>query len=166
MDEPTSEELHNFVMPEVVVGTPVTYYPTGMIEGSDVRVGFIIRISRSGRNVVVRTADGGHFESVRHIDDPKLKLNVDHREAGAWDFTAFHKAELVERKKIMGRLDKLEGKKAAAPLALESIEEPYSSLRAKAIELGIEFKGNPKRQWLEIKVTEYESREQEIEVNA
>jgi len=105
MDAPTNEELHNFIMPEVVVGTPVAYYPTGMIEGSDVRVGFIIRISRSGRNVVVRTAEGGHFESVRHIDDPKLKLNVDHREAGAWDFTAFHKAELVERRDINSRLN-------------------------------------------------------------
>ena len=166
MDAPTNEELHNFKMPEVVVGTPVTYYPTGMIEGSDVRVGFIIRVSRSGRNVVVRTADGGHFESVRHIDDPKLKLNVDHREAGAWDFTAFHKGELVERQEIMGRLDKLEGRKSATPPAPEKIEEPYSNLRAKAIELGIEFKGNPKRQWLEIKVAEYENQPQEQEVNA
>ena len=166
MDAPTNEELHNFKMPEVVIGTPVTYYPTGMTEGSDVRVGFIIRVSRSGRNVVVRTADGGHFESVRHIDDPKLRLNADHREAGAWDFTAFHKAELVERKKIVGRLDKLEGRKSAKPPAPEKIEEPYSNLRARAIELGIEFKGNPKRQWLEIKVAEYESQPQEQEVNA
>ena len=166
MDAPTNEELHNFKMPEVVVGTPVTYYPTGMIEGSDVRVGFIIRVSRSGRNVVVRTADGGHFESVRHIDDPKLKLNVDHREAGAWDFTAFHKGELVERQEIMGRLDKLEGRKSATPPAPEKIEEPYSNLRARAIELGIEFKGNPKRQWLEIKVVEHENQAQEQEVNA
>ena len=166
MDAPTNEEIYNFVMPEVVVGTPVTYYPTGMIEGSDVRVGFIIRISRSGRNVVVRTADGGHFESVRHLDDPKLKLNADHREAGAWDFTAFHKAELVERQEIISRLDRLEGRKSVGPPALETIEEPYSDLRIRAIELGIEFKGNPKRQWLEIKVAEYESREQEIEVNA
>mgnify|MGYP005820705815 FL=1 len=166
MDAPTNEELHNFVMPEVVVGTPVTYYPTGMLEGSDVRVGFIIRISRSGRNVVVRTADGGHFESVRHIDDPKLKLNADHREAGAWDFTAFHKAELIERQEIVSRLDRLEGRKSASPPAPETIEEPYSNLRARAIELGIEFKGNPKRQWLEIKVAEYESQPQEQEVNA
>jgi hypothetical protein len=166
MDAPTNEELHNFIMPEVVVGTPVAYYPTGMIEGSDVRVGFIIRISRSGRNVVVRTAEGGHFESVRHLDDPKLKLNVDHREAGAWDFTAFHKAELVERRDIKSRLNRLEGRKSATPPAPEKIEEPYSNLRAKAIELGIEFKGNPKRQWLEIKVAEYENRKQEHEVNA
>ena len=166
MDAPTNEELHNFVMPEVVVGTPVTYYPTGMIEGSDVRVGFIIRISRSGRNVVVRTADGGHFESVRHIDDPKLKLNVDHREAGAWDFTEFHKAELVERQGIESRLDRLEGRKTTSPPAPEMIEEPYSCLRSRAIELGIEFKGNPKRQWLEVKVVEHENRTQEHEVNA
>jgi hypothetical protein len=166
MDDPTNEELHNFVMPEVVVGTPVTYYPTGMLEGSDVRVGFIIRISRSGRNVVVRTADGGHFESVRHIDDPKLKLNVDHREAGAWDFPEFHKAALVERQGIEIRLDRLEGRESTSPPAPETIEEPYSSLRSRAIELGIEFKGNPKRQWLEIKVAEYENQPQEQEVNA
>jgi hypothetical protein len=166
MDTPTNEELHNFKMPEVVVGTPITYYPTGMTEGSDVRVGFIIRVSPSGRNVVVRTADGGHYESVRHIDDPKLRLNADHREAGAWDFTAFHKAELVERQEIIGRLDRLEGRKSAKPPAPEKIEEPYSNLRAKAIELGIEFKGNPKRQWLEVKVAEYENRTQEHEVNA
>lgn len=166
MNVPTLEEIQSFNMPSVCVGTPVEFYTTGTREGTEPRIGFVLRISRSGRNVVVRTAEGGHFDAVRHIADPKLQLNADQRENGAWDFTEFYKAELEERRNVMERLEALEGtgpapeNKIAAIVNIpeepesETVEKTYSGLRERAIELGIEFKGNPKRKWLEIKIGE------------
>jgi|TARA_R100000808_G_C2154923_1_gene166444 hypothetical protein len=166
MNVPTLEEIQSFQMPSVQVGTPVEFYITGTREGTEPRIGFVLRISRSGRNVVIRTADGGHFDAVRHIADPKLQLNADQRENGAWDFTEFYKSELEERRNILERLEALEGtgptpqNKIVAPAEIpqevesETVEETYSGLRERAMELGIEFKGNPKRKWLEMKIGE------------
>ena len=155
----TVSNTENFEMPEVVIGTPVTFYATGMVEGTEPRIGFVVRMSRSGRNLVLRAAGGGYYESVRHIDDPKLKINSDHRENGAWDFTEYHKdtklaaAELAERLNrieevmVIGKVEEKVDKTSTEPK-----EVSYKSLRDQALELGIEFKGNPKRQWLEEKV--------------
>lgn len=166
---PTQEELQSYTMPEVEIGTPVTFYANGLKEGTEPRIGFILRISRSGRNVVIRTASGGHHESVRHIDDPKLQLNSDHRENGGWDFTGYHKQELKDREEIKARLSALEFSATKNTVrrkksADSTTEETYGSLRKRALGLGIEFKGNPKRQWLEQKVQEFESEASEATV--
>lgn len=156
----TVSDTENFEMPEVAIGTPVTFYATGMVEGTEPRIGFVVRMSRSGRNLVLRAAGGGYYESVRHIDDPKLKINADHRENGAWDFTEYHKDTLMAAKALAKRLNRIEEvmglsgptEEKAEKKPAEPQEVSYKSLREKALELGIEFKGNPKRQWLEEKV--------------
>ena len=161
----TVPNTENFEMPEVVIGTPVTFYANGMVEGTEPRIGFVVKMSRSGRNLVLRAAGGGYYESVRHIDDPKLKINSDHRENGAWDFTEYHKDALMSAKALSKRLSRIEEvmglsgpikAKATNPdgekVSAKPQEVSYKSLRDQALELGIEFKGNPKRQWLEEKV--------------
>lgn len=156
----TVPNTENFEMPEVVIGTPVTFYATGMVAGTEPRIGFVVKMSRSGRNLVLRAAGGGYYESVRHIDDPKLKINADHRENGAWDFTEYHKDSLMSAKALAKRLNRIEEvmglggpiEEKAEKVSAEPQEVSYKSLREQALELGIEFKGNPKRQWLEEKV--------------
>ena len=156
----TVSNTETFEMPEVAIGTPVTFYTTGMVAGTEPRIGFVVRMSRSGRNLVLRAAGGGYYESVRHIDDPKLKINSDHRENGAWDFTEYHKDTLMAAKALAKRLNRIEEvmglsgptEEKAEKKPAEPQEVSYKSLREKALELGIEFKGNPKRQWLEEKV--------------
>jgi len=156
----TVSNTETFEMPEVVIGTPVTFYTTGMVSGTEPRIGFVVRMSRSGRNLVLRAAGGGYYESVRHIDDPKLKINSDHRENGAWDFTEYHKDALMSAKALAKRLNRIEEvmglsgpiEEKAEKKPAEPQEVSYKSLREQALELGIEFKGNPKRQWLEEKV--------------
>ena len=159
----TVSNTETFEMPEVVIGTPVTFYTTGMVEGTEPRIGFVVRMSRSGRNLVLRAAGGGYYESVRHIDDPKLKINADHRENGAWDFTEYHKDTLMAAKALAKRLNRIEEvmglsgpieekEEKAEKVSAKPQEVSYKSLREQALELGIEFKGNPKRQWLEAKV--------------
>jgi hypothetical protein len=156
----TVSNTETFEMPEVVIGTPVTFYANGMVEGTEPRIGFVVKMSRSGRNLVLRAAGGGYYESVRHIDDPKLKINSDHRENGAWDFTEYHKDALMSAKALAKRLNRIEEvmglggpiEEKAEKVSAEPQEVSYKSLREQALELGIEFKGNPKRQWLEDKV--------------
>ena len=162
----TVPNTEHFEMPEVAIGTPVTFYANGMVEGTEPRIGFVVRLSRSGRNLVLRAAGGGYYESVRHIDDPKLLLNSDHRENGAWDFTEYHKSVEIASKMLAKRLSRIEEvMNIGGPVAEEVVkEEPlepaeteveisYKDLKDKAMELGIEFKGNPKRQWLEDQVS-------------
>ena len=154
-DVPTQDEINGFEMPDVALGTPVTFYLNGLRDGTEPRIGFVLRISRSGRNVVIRTAEGGHYESVRHINDPKLRINSDHRENGAWDFTDFHKAEEKKRQLIDARIAALEHSatdKIIKSASTSKKEVTYSELREQALSLGIEFKGNPKRKWLEQEV--------------
>ena len=156
----TVSNTETFEMPEVVIGTPVTFYTTGMVAGTEPRIGFVVRMSRSGRNLVLRAAGGGYYESVRHIDDPKLKINSDHRENGAWDFTEYHKETKLAAATLDERLSRIEDVMGVGKPIEEKVEKEatkpqevkYKSLRDQALELGIEFKGNPKRQWLEEKV--------------
>jgi len=156
----TVSNTETFEMPEVAIGTPVTFYTTGMVAGTEPRIGFVVRMSRSGRNLVLRAAGGGYYESVRHIDDPKLKINSDHRENGAWDFTEYHKSNEIAARALSKRLNRIEEvmgiggatEEKAEKKTAETQEVSYKTLREQALELGIEFKGNPKRQWLEEKV--------------
>jgi|TARA_R110000824_G_scaffold180900_4_gene361504 hypothetical protein len=161
-ETPTQEEVLLFEMPDVDVGTPVEYYPNAVLNSGEPRLGFVVRISRTGRNVVIRTSDGGWFDAVRHIDDPKLQLNQDMRENGAWGRTEYDKELSKRLNTIEDRLasmqssvdfvsKRLTGKSVSLPAAEKT---PYHELREKAIGLGIIFKGNPKRGWLEETVKE------------
>jgi len=96
---------------------------------------------------MLRTSDGQIFDAVRHLEDPKLRINVEHRENGAWDYTDHYKKELAAREDLGNRLARLEDL-----VDSQKGTGSYRSLRQKAIDLGIEFKGNPKRGWLEEKV--------------
>lgn len=102
-------DIYKFDMPEVRIGTPVVFYATGQVVGHPM-LGFVVRISRTGRTIMIRTSDGRVFEGARHCDDPKLEMSVDIRESGCWDFTPEwkrHEAEMVE---IKARLSALESK--------------------------------------------------------
>ena len=44
-DVPTQDEINGFEMPDVVLGTPVTFYLNGLRDGTEPRIGFVLRIS-------------------------------------------------------------------------------------------------------------------------
>lgn len=78
------EAINAFEMPEVRRGATVLYYSSGLRDRHQ-SIGTVMRVG--ARSVMVKTAEGHIKEAVRHIDDPKLTLNSDQRESGAWDFT-------------------------------------------------------------------------------
>lgn len=94
---PTDEEINAFVAPEVMIGQPVVFYPMAQINSRRPSMGTVIWIGQNNRIVDILEVDqhGKTLvrECVRHVDDPKLKLNEDQRENGAWDFTPHSKAE-------------------------------------------------------------------------
>ena len=96
----------DFFMPEVELGTPVFYFPFHNLNAG--RLGFVVEVSRTGRNVTIKAPSGATWDSVRHVEDPKLSWNSDHREGGSWDFTDEHKRLEKERHEIKARLDALE----------------------------------------------------------
>lgn len=108
MERPTSEEITEFTMPEALQGTEVSFYKNGMAEGRPPELGTIVRVHNSRRTVTIQIAGGTIQQSVRHLDDPKLRINSDHRENGAWDFTPEYKRREREVLEINQRLARLE----------------------------------------------------------
>lgn len=160
----SQEQIMNFQMPRVRHGELVAWYPTGTRSQAP-EVAQVFRVS--GRNVHLVTATKGVKEAVRHIDDPKLKLNSDQREMGAWDFTEAAKEnaqrleELEDEVRLMRRqistLIAAQQKKQASPKKAGGGLRKYQSLRNRALELGIEFEGNPPTTWLEEQIAAKES---------
>src|SRR5688572_8889207 len=89
-------EIDAFEMPRPCMGQCVAWYPSGTRLNSE--IAFITRVSK--KNVELQRASGTYMTAVRHIDDPKLQLNEDQRESGAWDFTEQDKKQLVNEKRI------------------------------------------------------------------
>lgn len=154
MSTVTQEEIQSFVMPSVKLGLAVSWFANGLRSGP-YQVAFVIRVSH--RNVHLVTATRGIFEAVRHIDDPKLQLNADQRESGAWDFTDDHKYRIQEMTKLTERVGRIE--RAVATL-LKKMEKPktqrksspglsdYRRLRQQVVDAGIPVKGKPSKSWL------------------
>ena len=85
-----SDEARNFVAPIPDDTQFVRWYATGDPDrGGPADVALICRVDKRMVSLVVMTGNhrGKRFDSVRHISDPKLTINSDHRIDGAWDFT-------------------------------------------------------------------------------
>ncbi len=110
--EPTKAEIDSFVAPEVLVGQDVLYYPMANVNSRKPSMGKIIWTGQNQRIVNILEVDAyGRTlvrECVRYITDPKLKLNEDQREFGAWDYTPFYKRECEIRDDIEERIASVE----------------------------------------------------------
>ena len=100
------ELAREFVMPKVELGTAVFFYPNHNL--THPHLAWIVNIGKTGKNVVLRTAERMVYDSVKHVDDPRLDWNVDHRESGSWDFTDEHKRLEREREDLKARVAALE----------------------------------------------------------
>tara|TARA_R100000458_G_C8264971_1_gene240130 strand:- start:1135 stop:1524 length:390 start_codon:yes stop_codon:yes gene_type:complete len=100
------ELAREFVMPKVELGAAVFFYPNHNL--THPHLAWIVNIGKTGKNVVLRTAERMVYDSVKHVDDPRLDWNVDHRESGSWDFTDEHKRLEREREDLKARVAALE----------------------------------------------------------
>jgi hypothetical protein len=102
------DAIQAYEMPRPCPGQTVTWFPSGSRDGKGENAQVL---SAGKRNIVVLRASGGAMESVRHVEDPKLKLSAEQRASGAWDFT--------ERDKKLDTMQKEVGGYAAMFTALE-----------------------------------------------
>lgn len=104
--EEQTKESNEYKMPEIRIGAPVLFYPYHNLKHPF--LGFVVSVTSSRRNVSIRTTNGHVHDGARHVTDPKLTWNADHRENGSWDYTDENKALEKERQEILARLDALE----------------------------------------------------------
>jgi len=144
----TDQEIADYVMPLVEEGSPVLWYRHGLKGGCEPEVAFIAKVYH--RNVTLYLISGPRATAVRHASDPKLQLNVEQREFGAWDFTEQQKEYESFREDIINRVMALEGNVPADSAEKSgSKSREYHQLREFAIKKGVPVSGNPKKEWLE-----------------
>jgi len=156
-----------FTPPSISAGMQVIWYRHGVRRESDSIVGFMLHKGR--RTSQIFLINGRRVDAVRHIDDPKLQLNADQREAGAWDFTEGHKDYIEHRQKTEARLDQIEkdisklivssGVRRAKPSVAAAGKEnlhKYQVLKSQVLELGLYVKGMKKAE-MELALRQYQS---------
>ena len=114
-------EISNYVMPAADRGMPIVWYPQG-IANRNGKLAFV-QSSHHGRNsidVFVAGQRVSSFSACPHITDPRLKLGVDQRENGAWDYTEAWKKNEEWRKKVDEAISAAPKAEAAAPKAKAS----------------------------------------------
>lgn len=75
-------------MPPIGVGCVVRYYRHGIQTPQYCTAGIVMKVGASANQVYV-LGDTTKID-VKHVSDPRVQLNADHRESGTWDFTEEH----------------------------------------------------------------------------
>jgi len=114
------ERIQKYQMPQPHLGAPVIYYQTGVKDRRRAQVGYVLQAGH--RNVTLMLPNGQRQDAVRHIEDPKLALNADQRESGAWDFTDEHKRTISDAHAMKARISDLEDRFSALTKRLSDLE--------------------------------------------
>jgi len=158
----TSPQVYSeFTAPRCTVGMQVLWYRNGLRDRTSVEVAYMLH--NGVRTSTIHASTGRRVDAVRHIDDPKLQLNADQRETGAWDFTEDYKETLAFRERVTAKLAELDrqvnaliqsGIKGSAAPKEKVRKEPgagqanlkaFHDLRRKAREMGIVVTPSMKR---------------------
>jgi hypothetical protein len=99
--------LNSYRMPRANPGMQVLWYRNGTRDRTRVEVAYMLHAGERTANIYALIS-GRRVEVVRHVDDPKLLLNADQRENGAWDFTDDFKEAQRERAELGDRISTLE----------------------------------------------------------
>ena len=103
----TEELARTFVMPSVDPGDEVLWFPLAD-RNKPPHIAVVRANYHQQIEVTTRGPVGQEYDSVRHVDDPKLILNTNYRKFGAWDYTDGAKAKMKKEKDLDERLTKLE----------------------------------------------------------
>lgn len=149
------ERMTSYKMPAITAGTIVRYFPSGTRTARRPDIAQVKTVSE--RSVVLVLTWGQQIDTVRHVDDPKLTLNADQRENGAWDYTDEHYQRAAWEQSVEKRLSELE---SGIPEKTKPASKPsggiskYQELRKRAKSAGVKFSGNPTKEWLETQLKE------------
>lgn len=96
------DEAHAFEMPYVDVGQQVVFYSQGNVHPSSAQIGHVFE--KGTKTIGVYLMGSQQRTAVRHVADPRLKLEPQLREGGLWDYTPEHKRRAQELKELRDQL--------------------------------------------------------------
>ncbi len=124
LDQTAAEQSAAYVMPTVLLGTPIMFYAYGETAGGGGgTAGRVIRAHNSGRAISIVTWDGKRHDAVRHVSDPKLQSHT-LEENGSWDVTPSEKKTVRELFELNRKVEVLTQQVEALMLQRESVVEP------------------------------------------
>jgi hypothetical protein len=103
----TEDLAREFVMPPVDPGDEVLWFPIAD-RNKPPHIAVVRANYHQQIEVTTRGPVGQEYDSVRHVDDPKLILNPNYRKFGAWDYTDGAKAKMKKEKDLDDRIARLE----------------------------------------------------------
>lgn len=95
-EQPTAKELRDYRMPAVKIGDTVLFYKNAHVNSRAPTMGIVFRNNGQSLDVVEVTGTLLQRFGVKHISDPRLRMNESQREDGAWDYTPAY-VELRDR---------------------------------------------------------------------
>lgn len=130
--EDREQEIINYKMPEIRVGAPVLWFANGSAMKEAI-LGWVTKLGHRG--IRVHLCTGVWYDSVRHMSDPKLKMNQDQRENGAWDYTEDYRFQ-EEIKNLQGLVKQTDARHIDAMAKLqEEHAQAIKLLKAQVNEL-------------------------------
>ena len=127
------QELLQYQMPKPEVGDIIIWYRNAQQIERREQAAIVTRVGEKVIDLYLVGSGNRVITGVKHVTDPRLRLNDDMREGGSWDF---RKSE----QKILARINELATKIEAIEDALKPESngfEERQDLRAKAKDLGI-----------------------------
>lgn len=163
VEERVIPNIDEFVMPPLKTGAIVSWYKDGVRLSRKPVTAVVCSVGT--RTVSIHVLGVGRMDAVRHIEDPKLMLNPDQRESGAWDYSEdqrdiYYRLEQLGKrldaidKKIGEIFDSMEIERALTTEErsenLSAVMGEYWKLVARAREMGIVWNksGRPTKKWL------------------
>ncbi len=122
--EMTQEELEQYVMPRPARGQQVLWYPDAD-RTKEPEIAFVKGVSK--RSLVLQV-NGVAIDTVRHVNDPKMKVNEFQRVNGGWDYPETE----LRLQELLKRIESLE--KAVAERMWDKPEETEKKVHWKTLE--------------------------------
>lgn len=101
------QSINEYRMPRANTGLLVLWYRNGHRDRTRVEVAYMLHAGERTATIYSLMSQR-RVDVVRHVDDPKLQLNPEQRENGAWDFTDDYKAQHAFRESIEERISAME----------------------------------------------------------
>lgn len=136
-----------YTMPPMRMGRQVLWYNTGDSSYGEGVLALVTKVTGNAISVSLQGENyaGMSIKEVPHASDPRLSLNSDCRENGCWDYAEEEGDQQVsidrltaEQKKILDRLQRMDGVASAQSRKIEALQVELADLRKWADQFGVD----------------------------
>ena len=127
------KELLEYQMPKPEVGDLVIWYRQAQRIERREQAAIVTRVGEKVIDVFLVGVGGRVLSGVKHVSDPRLRLNDDMREDGSWDFRKSDQRFEARLGELMAKIEAIEEALRPESNGFQEIQE----LRSKAKDLGV-----------------------------